>query len=106
MAVVGAHLSWLRPVSPLLPDPFRRLSVRVLSLVWAVPRGRGDGVIEPLVRSELIAIEIALDELEAYVDVIGAEDDAHEKQRWAIRKLRALLAREHRRLEPFAGAAS
>lgn len=39
------------------------------------------------------AIEIALDELIAYTDVIGDDDEAHARQVWACERLRSLLAR-------------
>ena len=45
-------------------------------------------------QTELRAIEIALDELEAYTGVVGEEDEAHERQQWAIRILHELLERE------------
>lgn len=47
-----------------------------------------------LSRSDLVSIAIAADELEAYIGTIGKEDEAWEKQAWALRKLRALLDRE------------
>ena len=46
---------------------------------------------ESLRPSQLRAIGIALDELEAYHSVIGAEDPSHESQAWAIKILRNLL---------------
>ena len=44
--------------------------------------------------SELRAIIIALDELEAYVGTVGVEDEAHARQAWAIQKLQNVVARE------------
>lgn len=43
--------------------------------------------------SELRAIEMSLDELEAYVSVVGDEDDAHQRHLWTIKKLREFLQR-------------
>jgi len=44
-----------------------------------------------IAESDRRAILIALDELEAYVSVIGDEDEAHERQVWAVKKLRILV---------------
>lgn len=57
-----------------------------------------------MTRSELTAIEIALDELISYVDTVGAagslddEEMPTEKLEWTIRVLKRLCEREARKL--------
>jgi len=46
-----------------------------------------------ITRTDIRAIDIAADELEAYIDVVGNEDEHHEIQAWSLRRLRALLDR-------------
>jgi hypothetical protein len=55
-----------------------------------VPISAGD--LPAWLPSDRAAVEIALDELEAYIATVGDADEAHARQRWAVRKLRALLA--------------
>lgn len=53
-----------------------------------------------LTRSERIAVEIAADELQAYLEVVGEEGDLDEEElptgklRWALRKIRTMLEEE------------
>lgn len=47
-----------------------------------------------LKETELRALAIALDELEAYVDTVGIEDEANGLQVWSVRVLQALKKRE------------
>jgi hypothetical protein len=54
-----------------------------------------------MTKSERVAIEIALDELDAYISFAGEEDNL-EKLRWASRKLHELLALSP--AQPEAGA--
>jgi hypothetical protein len=54
--------------------------------------GIDKGRLVAFTESDARALAIALDELEAYTDAIGAEDEAHERQVWACKKLRILLA--------------
>lgn len=49
-----------------------------------------------LAESETRAIAIACDELEAYTGTVGDEDESHQSQEWAVKKLHALLERWQR----------
>lgn len=52
-----------------------------------------------MTKTQLVAIEIALDELDSYIGVLGidalaSEEQNPEKLKWASKKLHALIERE------------